>query len=239
MWQLFPGCAASGLAMNVTLTPWLSASAFIACSDGTNGLSDPHRQVLRCDRGEVLGLIRGAAKTAAAVIVTPHWGREYIHTPGGSQKALARAMVAAGATAIVGAHPHAIQPWEWLDGPRGPVLTIYSLGNFVSGQFQSLTTRTGLLAWLELCPAAGGLRVRQTAWLPLVMHMTAKGPWMRPAGSRAAGVDGQARALAARLLPGPTVPMDLRCSLRGAGPPPSDAPEIALAGKGIDLARIR
>ncbi len=223
----FAGTVAAGAARQFVTQIQTRAGvvAFIACSYDTNGIADPHRQVLLCyrDRAELLGLIAAAARVAAAVIVTPHWGQEYSHTPDEQQKALARAMAAAGATAIIGAHPHVIQPWVWLPSPQGRSLAIYSTGNFVSGQLQSLSTRTGLLAWLELCPSRTGLVVTGTAWLPLVMHRTPSGPWLRPAGSGSAGIEGQARALAARLLPEPTTTMDLQCTAPQGGTAPKAA----------------
>lgn len=190
--------------------------AFIACSYDTNGISDPGRQVLRCfrDRAELLALTAQQANRpdVAAVIVTPHWGTEYSHSPNWQQRDLARALAAAGATAIIGAHPHVIQPMEWLDGPRGRVLVAYSTGNFVSAQLNSLSRRTGILAWLDLCPTAGRRHsVASAGWLPLVMYRTDQGPWLDVAGTGATGLSAQARALAARLLPAGGTRLDLVC----------------------------
>ncbi|MGE5636028.1 MAG: CapA family protein [Nocardioidaceae bacterium] len=47
----------------------------------------------------------------------------------------------AGATAVIGAHPHVLQPIR----RRGRRLIAYSLGNFVFGASSSATTRTGIL----------------------------------------------------------------------------------------------
>ena len=87
---------------------------------GHAALDDPR---LASRRGEV-----------DAVIVTPHWGVEYNHAPEQRRSPCSR-MLDAGATAILGGHPHVVQPWEKYttrDGREGFV--IYSLGNFVSGQ---------------------------------------------------------------------------------------------------------
>jgi AmmeMemoRadiSam system protein B len=64
------------------------------------------------------------------VIVMPHWGAEYIHTPGSSQKYLAKLMVDAGADLIIGGHAHVVQGIQEIDG----VPIVYSLGNFVFDQ---------------------------------------------------------------------------------------------------------
>lgn len=195
----------------------LGAVAWIACSYSTNGLADPGRQVLQCyrDRAELLALIAREARRGdvAAVIVTPHWGAEYSHAPDARQKDLARAMAAAGATAVIGAHPHVIQPWEWVPGANGTrSLVIYSLGNFVSAQMGSLSRRTGALAWLELCRGRSGAVAAQAGWMPLVMHWTQAGPYLVAAGSNAPGQAPQGRALAARLLPQDGLKLDFICT---------------------------
>lgn len=199
--------------------------AWIACTYSTNGIPDPKDQVLMCygDRAEVLALIADQAGRAdvAAVIVTPHWGYEYNQTENANQRALAAEMVAAGATAVIGTHPHVIQPWDWLAGPGGAKgLVVYSTGNFVSGQV-SLARRTGALAWVELCRQPPGadlatalgakLTVAQAGWVALMMTRTGSGPELVVTGPKSKGLAGSAHALAARLLPAKGAMPDLRC----------------------------
>ncbi|MFA4845841.1 MAG: AmmeMemoRadiSam system protein B [Patescibacteria group bacterium] len=64
------------------------------------------------------------------VIVMPHWGEEYITSPQDGQRALAVAMIAAGADLIIGSHPHVVQGMEVIDN----VPVVYSLGNFIFDQ---------------------------------------------------------------------------------------------------------
>jgi poly-gamma-glutamate synthesis protein (capsule biosynthesis protein) len=112
--------------------------AWLACTLHTNMIEDTARQVLRCfDDKTVETEVRRLAKDPAidAVIVTPHWGKEYAPEPSKQQKEYARAWAEAGAAAIVGSHPHVLQPWEKLGTQDGrEVLVAYSLGNFVSHQ---------------------------------------------------------------------------------------------------------
>jgi poly-gamma-glutamate synthesis protein (capsule biosynthesis protein) len=61
------------------------------------------------------------------VIVTIHWGKEYIHEPTPEQKRLARAAIDAGADLVLGHHPHVLQGIEFYK--KGVIA--YSLGNFV------------------------------------------------------------------------------------------------------------
>jgi poly-gamma-glutamate synthesis protein (capsule biosynthesis protein) len=86
---------------------------------------------------------------ADIVLVSLHHGLEYRPVPPPRDVALARALVRAGADAVIGHHPHVPQGVEWVDGK--PVL--YSLGNFVFLQ-NSPWTRSGL--WAELTFVPGG-----------------------------------------------------------------------------------
>jgi poly-gamma-glutamate capsule biosynthesis protein CapA/YwtB (metallophosphatase superfamily) len=64
---------------------------------------------------------------AVAVFVVPHWGIEYQTTPSGRQKDWARKFIDSGADAVIGAHPHVVQPTEFYK--EKPI--IYSMGNFI------------------------------------------------------------------------------------------------------------
>lgn len=75
------------------------------------------------------------AAGAEFVIVSLHWGAEYVNAPTGTQKEIARALCAGGADVIMGNHSHCVQPVEWLDGAEGKrSLCVYSLGNFFADQ---------------------------------------------------------------------------------------------------------
>lgn len=162
--------------------------AFVACTYSTNGIPDRQGQVLQCHahREALLGLVSAYARRGdiAGVIVLPHWGIEYTSSPASQDRALARALVAAGATAVIGTHPHVVQSWEMVPGGAGTVPVIYSTGNFVSGQ-PGLDRQTGMLARLELCrsrPSADmghALRrrvsVASAGWVALYMARTANG----------------------------------------------------------------
>jgi hypothetical protein len=65
-----------------------------------------------------------------AVLVYLHWGTEYAAQPSAEQRQQAHDLVDAGAAAVVGAHPHVVQPVEVYRGR--PI--VYSLGNFLFDQ---------------------------------------------------------------------------------------------------------
>ena len=75
------------------------------------------------------------------VIVTVHWGKEYIHEPTLEQHKLARAAVDAGADLVLGHHPHVLQGIEFYNGG----VIAYSLGNFVFDLNRPKTWETMLL----------------------------------------------------------------------------------------------
>ena len=85
--------------------------------------------------------IRRARRRADIVVATFHWGVERATVENGRQRAVAQAALAAGASAVIGAHPHVLQPIR----RSGRRLVAYSLGNFVFSAGSPGTTRTGVL----------------------------------------------------------------------------------------------
>lgn len=87
-----------------------------------------------------------AAARAQADIVIPyfHWGIEYTKDPTQYQQQVARAAIDAGATMVLGNHPHWTQGIESYKGK----LIIYSMGNFIFDQDWSEATREGMLIHL-------------------------------------------------------------------------------------------
>ncbi len=75
------------------------------------------------------------------VILSLHWGEEFMHFPSPDQRALARTLIDAGAALIVGHHPHVLQGVEEYGGG----VVVYSLGNFVSDAWQRPIRETAIL----------------------------------------------------------------------------------------------
>lgn len=73
--------------------------------------------------------LRKAREELGCDIAIPylHWGEELVASPRQDQRQLARRLIDAGATAVIGAHPHVTQTMEIYRG--API--VYSLGNFV------------------------------------------------------------------------------------------------------------
>lgn len=103
--------------------------------------------------------VRRAARAADAVVVYFHWGKELAATPDSRQKRLADLAFRAGATIVLGAHPHVLQPIQ----RGGSKLVAWSLGNFVFPARSAGTTSTGiLLAHLTPRGVVGQRLVRAT-----------------------------------------------------------------------------
>jgi len=85
--------------------------------------------------------VRRARRRAHVVIATFHWGVERAPREDARQRAFAQVALNAGADAVIGAHPHVLQPIHRHDRK----LVAYSLGNFVFGAASPGTTRTGIL----------------------------------------------------------------------------------------------
>ena len=79
------------------------------------------------------------------LMVSMHWGVEYVHTPTEYQKDAAKYLADLGVDVIIGTHPHVVQPIEFIDD----TLVIYSLGNMISAQVGTQKL-VGLMAAFEI-----------------------------------------------------------------------------------------
>jgi len=80
------------------------------------------------DTGMICRIIKNLRCKVDHVIISPHWGEERFRIPSPEQIKQARAFVDAGASMVLGHHPHVIQGMEIYRG--SPIA--YSLGNFIA-----------------------------------------------------------------------------------------------------------
>ena len=80
------------------------------------------------------------------LIVAMHWGVEYTHEPTEYEKDMAKYLASLGVDVIIGTHPHVIQPVTFINN----TLVIYSLGNFISAQYQNKGTCLNYMCTTEL-----------------------------------------------------------------------------------------
>ena len=131
--------------------------AFLSCTENTNGIPDNGSQILHCLTDKTLKIIKklNSMSTVDSIVVLPHWGVEYNHTPEAFQRNWAKKYLEAGATAVIGSHPHVLQPWEkYVTSDNRETLILYSLGNFVAGQ-AGLARKVGPVAYIGLSKTAG------------------------------------------------------------------------------------
>jgi len=149
--------------------------AWVGCTLHTNFGKDDLGQVLHCfEPGDpVRKVVRRLRKRkdVDAVIVTPHWGKEYTHEPSDRQRKFAQRWLDAGATAIIGSHPHVIEPWEIRDTEDGRQgFVFYSLGNFFSHQ-RTLNRRSTVILYVGLSKTEAGVQVVGARYVPLHVRM--------------------------------------------------------------------
>ncbi|MDG0809894.1 CapA family protein [Cohnella rhizosphaerae] len=91
---------------------------------------------------KLLAAIRSASAGADYTLVFIHWGVENTTSPQPWQRELAADMLDAGASAVIGSHPHVLQGFEFHEGK--PIA--YSIGNFLFPDYvKGKKADTGLL----------------------------------------------------------------------------------------------
>lgn len=115
------------------------AYSYAAFNDG--GEKTDFRIATWHDQEAVKSEIRSLKERVDVLFVSLHAGGEYRREPERRKVEFARTAIEAGADAIIGHHPHWIQPVEVYRGK--PIF--YSLGNFVFDQGHTLETSQGLM----------------------------------------------------------------------------------------------
>lgn len=121
---------------------------FLNYTYGTNGIPPMDgMEVALIERDRIADEMRKTRDAGAEIlVVTIHWGIEYVLLPNKNQKDIAQFLIDNGADLIIGGHPHVIQPMEVIhnDKEKKDVLLVYSLGNFISNM-KTADTRGGAL----------------------------------------------------------------------------------------------
>lgn len=119
--------------------------AFFSYTTWTNGLETPIgkeylNNVYSDEKARVdIEQVRGKVDV---IIVAMHWGTEYSLGVSQAQEDIANYLSSLGVNLIIGAHPHVVEPVEYIND--GKTFVIYSLGNFISDQ-EGLERLTGLM----------------------------------------------------------------------------------------------
>lgn len=144
---------------------------------GLNGLplpSDRKYMVNLLDEEKIKKDIAQAKKKADFIIVFPHWGTEYNYEPDAMQKKYTKLFADQGVDLVIGAHPHVIEPVEWVQGKNGhKMLVYYSLGNLVSGQVEVSTMIGGLANVTIQKDAEGNTAIKDASITTTITHYEA------------------------------------------------------------------
>lgn len=134
----FPDSAGCALNYPLILEKNKIRIALLNYTYGTNGIVIPKPSIInRIDTSQIrIDLEKAALANPDFTMVTIHWGEEYQRFENPAQQKLASFILSKGADAIIGSHPHVVQPVKWYspqDSTRDHVV-VYSQGNFVSNQ---------------------------------------------------------------------------------------------------------
>jgi poly-gamma-glutamate capsule biosynthesis protein CapA/YwtB (metallophosphatase superfamily) len=147
--------------------------AFLAYTEMTNGIPLPHPWSVNL--AHVSAVRREARKArrlgAQMVIVNFHWGTEYQSQPDSFQLATARALAPdPDITAIVGQHPHVVEPIRPVDGK----LVVFSEGQILSDQSTAccpIQTQEGMMVFLHIRVQGKSSKLTGVSYMPtLIRH---------------------------------------------------------------------
>ena len=124
--------------------------AFLSYTTWTNGLETPYgkdylNNVYSDEKAK--SDIEKVRDKADIVIVAMHWGTEYYLDVDSSQAHIAQFLSEQGVQLIIGAHPHVVEPVEYIN--NGKTFVIYSLGNLISAQ-EGNERLTGLMMSVKI-----------------------------------------------------------------------------------------
>ncbi|MBH1941002.1 CapA family protein [Mobilitalea sibirica] len=122
------------------------------------------------DKAQMSADIKKAKELADFVIVFPHWGSEYVYEATKSQKDLTDFYYQLGVDLVIGAHPHVLQPVEWIETDENHrMLVYYSLGNFLSYQKEA-PRMLGGMANITIIKEDNETYISDAGIIPIVTH---------------------------------------------------------------------
>ena len=139
---------------------------FLNMTYGTNGIRIPQPNLVnKMDRPQVATDFKKLDSLDAMLKVAfVHWGDEYQLEANKYQRSFAGFLVDQGADLVIGGHPHVTQNADTLFNSDGePVVTYFSLGNFISNQRRT-NTNCGIMVQVAVNRFTG--RVLETGYIP-------------------------------------------------------------------------
>jgi len=135
---------------------------------GTNGLKVQYPNIVNyIDTLQIAAdLDKARLAEPDLIIAFLHWGNEYERSENSTQRKLAAFLLAHGTDAIIGSHPHVIQPVvRSADGQA----IVWSMGNMISNQRERYRNG-GIMVELDLAKTSSGTSVESIAYLPFYVY---------------------------------------------------------------------
>lgn len=162
--------------------------AFLAYTYGTNGIAIPKDKsyaVNLINKKQIKADLEAAKSLNVDLIsVNMHWGTEYRLEPTQEQEELANFLFENGADIILGSHPHVLEKMEKRtitldDGTTKEGFLIYSLGNFMSGQYYDHTKQSIILDLQITKHGDGSISIDSATYTPIYMYKSSSGSKQR------------------------------------------------------------
>lgn len=147
--------------------------AFVSYTYGLNGMTLPSSSEIHIpliDEDEIVRMVEKANTLADVTICVMHWGTDGSTVVTSEQTKLAKVITDAGADVILGMHSHTLQPVEWQVGKNGnKTLVIYSLGNFLNAQYDSINLVGGIMTF-DIVMKDGEVTIEDPIMNPVVVQ---------------------------------------------------------------------
>lgn len=147
---------------------------YLAYSYSTNGIPVPEDYEFFfnfLDKDKIFMDIEKMRSEVDILVVMLHWGVEYTTKPTLEQISLAREILEKGADAIIGSHPHVIQPMEILEIDGKNKVVAYAIGNFISHQ-RGVERNSGIVLKLKFTKdfEEGITTLEEVSYTPTYSH---------------------------------------------------------------------
>ncbi len=151
-------------------------------SYSTNGMPFPSPGIVNLiDTGLIRKDIERAKQLHPDLLIAfMHWGEEYERFPSSAQKQLAWFLFKLGVHAIIGSHPHVVQPIELITDTLAGIYqrpVAWSLGNFISNQ-RDRYRNGGIMALLEVRKDSA-FHISLPEWIPVYVYRKPPGQGQR------------------------------------------------------------
>jgi len=143
---------------------------------GTNGIRIPEPYIVNLIDTSMISRDMEVATSMNPdfTIVTIHWGNEYERNENAEQRRIAGFLISKGADAVIGSHPHVVQPVDVnYSDTEQPRIVVYSLGNYVSNQ-RNQYRDGGIMFEMKLAKSSEGSFIAEYSYLPTWVYREQK-----------------------------------------------------------------